>query len=58
MNLECYRSEIDCWEEELNFRNEHNPGPQNFERDLGIKIVIPEYDKKMQPKYSLASDVT
>lgn len=36
--------------EDHNFRNQCNPGPQNFDRDLGIKIVLPEYDSRMQPK--------
>lgn len=37
-------------DEDINFRNQCNPGPQNFGRDLGIKIVLPEYDGRMQPK--------
>lgn len=30
--------------------NHHgDQGPQNVDRELGIKIVIPKYDDKMQP---------
>lgn len=32
------------------FQNQCNLGPRNIDRHLGIKIVIPEYDEKMQLK--------
>lgn len=39
--------ENDYQEKAPNFRNQRNLGPQNVDRNLGIKIIIPDHDGKM-----------
>lgn len=37
-------------EMEKNIRNQRDPLANNVDQDLGIKLVIPEYDGKLRPK--------
>lgn len=54
-NLEHNRMDNNHWENyhregDPNLWNQHNQGPSDIDRDLVIKIVIPEYKGKMQPE--------
>lgn len=51
-NLKCNRMDKNHWgdnrhKEEPNSRNQHNQSLHNDDRDLDIKMFIPEYDGKM-----------
>ena len=48
-NLENNRHEDNHQDDGGNNRNQRDPHAVNVDRDLGIKLVIPEYDGKLKP---------
>ena len=48
-NLETTRREDNHRDDEGHYRNQRDPHAINVDRDLGIKLVIPEYDGKLKP---------
>ena len=48
-NLETNRREENHRDDGRHNRNQRDPHAVNVDRDLGIKLVIPEYDRKLKP---------
>lgn len=48
-NLETNRHEENHWDDGRHNRNQRDLHAVNVDRDLGIKLVIPEYDGKLKP---------